>query len=84
MNSNLIDPHFDEIPADEISDAEREARLHAAPRRGLSINETIAHDANKSIGSRGVDTSEVEAGPDLDKNLSETVKKPDELLDLDQ
>jgi len=32
------------------------------PRTGLSINDTIAGNANSSVGSRGVDTSGVEAG----------------------
>lgn len=32
------------------------------PRSGLSINDTIAGNANLSVGSRGVDTSGVEAG----------------------
>jgi Protein of unknown function (DUF2934) len=32
------------------------------PRTGLSINDTIAGNANLSVGSRGVDTSGVEAG----------------------
>jgi hypothetical protein len=32
------------------------------PRSGLSINDTIAKDANLSVGSTGVDTSGVKAG----------------------
>lgn len=32
------------------------------PSRGLSINDTIAANANLSVGARGVDTSGVEAG----------------------
>jgi hypothetical protein len=32
------------------------------PRSGLSINDTIAANANLSVGARGVDTSGVEAG----------------------
>ena len=32
------------------------------PRPGLSINDTIAANANLSVGARGVDTSGVEAG----------------------
>jgi len=84
MNSKLTDPHLDKIPADEITEEEREARLHAGPRRGLSINDTVAYEANHSMGSRGVGTSDVEAGPDLNKNLSETVKKPEDLLDLEK
>jgi hypothetical protein len=32
------------------------------PRVGLSINDTIAANANLSVGARGVDTSGVEAG----------------------
>jgi hypothetical protein len=32
------------------------------PRSGLSINDTVASNANLSVGARGVDTSGVEAG----------------------
>ena len=32
------------------------------PRTGLSINDTIAANANLSVGAKGVDTSGVEAG----------------------
>jgi hypothetical protein len=32
------------------------------PRSGLSINDTIAANANLSVGAKGVDTSGVEAG----------------------
>lgn len=32
------------------------------PRSGLSINDTIAANANLSVGARGVDTSGIEAG----------------------
>jgi hypothetical protein len=64
MKSKLIDPKLDEIPADEVelTDAERAKQLHQKPIRGLSINDTIAHDPNQSIGARGVDTSAVETG----------------------
>jgi hypothetical protein len=64
MNSKLIDPKFDAIPADpvELTEAQREALRHQKPIRGLSINDTIAHNANMSVGARGVDTSAVEAG----------------------
>jgi hypothetical protein len=82
MDSHLIDPKLDQIPADEITEEERQERLHSAPRRGLSINDTIAHDANHSVGARGVGTSDVEAGPDLDKDLSEAVPLPEDKLDV--
>ena len=64
MKSKLIDPKLDEIPADEVelTAAEREALLHQKPIRGLSINDTIARNANHSVGARGVDTSQVETG----------------------
>lgn len=84
MDSNLIDPHFDTIPADEITEQERQARLNAPLRHGLSIQDTVADTANHSVGSRGVGTSDVEAGPTLDEHLSETVKSPKELLDPDK
>jgi hypothetical protein len=60
----MIDPKFNEIPEDteELSEEERKVRTAAAPRRGLSINDTIAREANLSVGGRGVDTSGVQAG----------------------
>ncbi len=84
MDSKLIDPHFDTIPADEITEQELQARLNAPLRHGLSIQDTIAEGANHSVGARGVGTSDVAAGPDLDDHLSETVKSPKDLLDLDK
>jgi hypothetical protein len=64
MTSKLIDPKLDTIPADEVelTDAERERQRRQKPIRGLSINDTIAHNADHSIGARGVDTSRVETG----------------------
>jgi hypothetical protein len=60
----MIDPKFNEIPEDTqaLSEEERKARSAATPRRGLSINDTIAREANLSVGGRGVDTSGVQAG----------------------
>lgn len=64
----MIDPKFNEIPPDvELADdnltaEEREARMRQTPVRGLSINDTIARDANLSVGARGVDTSGAAAG----------------------
>ena len=60
----MIDPKLNEIPVDTepLTEEERQARIRATPARGLSINDTIAHDANLSIGGRGVDTSGVSAG----------------------
>jgi hypothetical protein len=40
----------------------REEERSRKPRSGLSINDTIAANANLSVGARGVDTSGVEAG----------------------
>jgi hypothetical protein len=60
----MIDPKFNEIPADTevLTEQERQARMAATPRRGLSINDTIAREANLSVGGQGVDTSGVRAG----------------------
>lgn len=68
----MIDPKFNKLPADqagdfenipesELSPEQRAARLQK-PRAGLSINDTIAREANLSVGSRGADTSGVTAG----------------------
>jgi hypothetical protein len=60
----MVDPKFNEIPQEggTITKEEREARGRAKAPRGLSINDTIARDANLSVGARGVDTSGVSAG----------------------
>ncbi|HEY1946455.1 MAG TPA: DUF2934 domain-containing protein [Bryobacteraceae bacterium] len=56
----MVDPKFNKLPAP--ADGGRRKSAGAKPRRGLSINETIAADANKSIGAAGVDTSNITTG----------------------
>lgn len=64
----MIDPKFNEIPPDtelaeeNLTEEERAIRRREPAPRGLSINDTIARDANLSVGSRGVDTSGAAAG----------------------
>jgi len=68
----MIDPKLDKVPAksaDDLEDLpesdltqEQGAGGARRPRTGLSINDTIARDANLSVGSRGVDTSGVVSG----------------------
>lgn len=64
----MIDPKFNELPDDGPKVATgvtpEGARAPGAtqPRKGLSINETIAGDSLLSDGSRGVDTSGVRTG----------------------
>jgi hypothetical protein len=59
----MTDPKLNEIPADPRGAAERPRTGQAQPpRQGLSINDTIAADANLSVGGRGVDTSGVVSG----------------------
>lgn len=62
----MIDPKLNELPAGTPAkgsrtntDADRSSRT---AREGLSINDTIASDANLSVGGRGVDASGVRAG----------------------
>ena len=68
----MIDPKLNELPVKRpaeagdagdtsLSQAQQEERLRRS-RAGLSINDTIAADANLSVGSRGVDTSGVVSG----------------------
>lgn len=68
----MIDPKSNKIPAEHVDDLEnipeselsaeqRAARLRK-PRPGMSINDTIARDANLSVGSRGVDTTGMISG----------------------
>jgi hypothetical protein len=56
----MVDPKFNELPAP--TEGRRRPTGAKPPRRGLSINETIAADANKSIGAAGVDTSNITTG----------------------
>jgi hypothetical protein len=59
----MIDPKLDEIPGGpEGASGQKRAQTGARPRQGLSINDTIAADANLSVGGRGVDTSGVRSG----------------------
>ena len=59
----MTDPKFNEIPPDPRSVTEQPRREQTkGPRQGLSINDTIAGDANLSVGGRGVDTSGVVSG----------------------
>ncbi|MBV9082299.1 MAG: DUF2934 domain-containing protein [Acidobacteriaceae bacterium] len=68
----MIDPKLNELPVKRpgetgdaedasLSEAQREERMRRASA-GMSINDTIARDANLSVGSRGVDTSGVVSG----------------------
>ncbi len=74
----MTDPKFNEIPVETpaIPEHERRARANTTPARGLSINDTIARDANLSVGSRGVDTSGVSAGAGA--GAGSTLLTPDE------
>lgn len=59
----MTDPKFNEIPPDPRSLSEQQRAEQAKrPRQGLSVNDTIAADANLSVGGRGVDTSGVISG----------------------
>jgi hypothetical protein len=68
----MTDPKLNELPADARGDFERSreaalseeerARARSRSRAGLSVNDTIAADANLSVGARGVDVSGVSAG----------------------
>lgn len=75
----MIDPKLNEIPVNRTSileedenDSSLTAERRRQPRQGLSINDTIARDANLSVGSRGTDTSGVEAGTGAGAGLSLT------------
>ncbi len=81
MTSKLIDPKLDQIPAEkvELTAAEREKQLHQKPIRGLSINDTIAHNADHSVGARGVSTSQVESGEPVHTDTTNGTPSDDEL-----
>jgi hypothetical protein len=85
----MIDPKFNELPvetADEFADVpesslteERKAERRRRAKAGLSINETVARDANLSVGARGVDSSGVESGAGAGAGLTNTTPAaPDE------
>lgn len=59
----MTDPKLNEIPVDteNLPDEQRRQRAQR-PRPGLSVNDTIAADANLSVGGRGVDVSGVRSG----------------------
>lgn len=59
----MTDPKFNEIPPDPRNVSEKQkVEQGKRPAQGLSINDTIAGDANLSVGGRGVDTSGVRSG----------------------
>ncbi|MBV9759758.1 MAG: DUF2934 domain-containing protein [Acidobacteriaceae bacterium] len=59
----MTDPKLNEIPVEPRGAAERpRSGQGQPPRKGLSINDTIAADANLSVGGHGVDTSGVVSG----------------------
>jgi hypothetical protein len=67
----MIDPKLNELPVEKTRDKEDIAaeKLSAEERaerlrrpQGLSVQDTIAGEANLSVGSRGVDTSGVRSG----------------------
>jgi hypothetical protein len=75
----MIDPKFNELPAeaeDEVEEASltEEQRAERARRRkaGLSINDTVAANANFSVGARGVDVSGVRTGAGAGAGLTST------------
>lgn len=78
----MIDPKLNELPvkrsgtvedADEsaLSPDQGEDRRRQV-RAGLSINDTVARNASLSVGSRGADTSGVEAGTGAGAGLTRT------------
>src|SRR5581483_10907729 len=68
----MIDPKFNDLPVDAEGDfantpegsltEEQKAERLRRRKAALSVNDTIAAEANLSAGSRGVDTSGVAAG----------------------
>jgi Protein of unknown function (DUF2934) len=59
----MIDPKLNEIPADPKKvTGQHGSERDRGSRAGLSINDTIAGDANLSVGGHGVDTSGVASG----------------------
>jgi hypothetical protein len=85
----MIDPKLNELPVDAEGDfadvpessltEEQKAERRKRAKAGLSINETVARDANLSVGARGVDTSGVQSGAGAGAGLTNsTPAAPDE------
>lgn len=77
----MIDLKLNELPVDAAGDFDDvpEESLTERANAGLSINETVARDANLSVGSRGTDTSGVESGAGAGAGLThETTAAPGE------
>ncbi len=78
----MIDPKLNELPADAEGDfadttdttltEEQKAERVRRARAGLSINDTVARDANLSVGSRGVDVSGVKTGAGAGAGMTHT------------
>jgi hypothetical protein len=68
----MIDPKLDKLQEKNTAESKRFSESEgtrdektgrvATPAAGFSINDTIARDANLSVGSRGVDVSGVKTG----------------------
>ncbi len=77
----MIDPQLNKLPVeaedkgkrpeDSLSEAERAERLRRS-RAGLSVDDTIAANANLSVGSRGVDVSGVRSGSGAGAGMTRT------------
>ena len=78
----MIDPKFNDLPVDaegdftdvpegSLTEEQKAARLKLS-KLGLSINDTIARDANMSVGARGVDSSGVETGAGAGAGLTQS------------
>jgi hypothetical protein len=84
----MIDPKFNALPVtaegdfenvaeESLSEAEGTERLRK-PRQGLSINDTVAANANLSVGSRGVDTSGSSVGAGAGAGMTFTTPGDDD------
>ncbi|MGI8958377.1 MAG: hypothetical protein ACR2IV_01170 [Bryobacteraceae bacterium] len=62
---------FADVPENSLTEEQRAGRTRRA-KAGLSINDTIASDANLSVGARGVDSSGVESGAGAGAGLTNT------------
>lgn len=82
----MIDPKLNKVPAQKpaaLQDLPAAARPESRGgqiRRGLSVNDTIAADANRSVGARGVDTSGVEAGAGAGAEMTSITPDTEDLI----
>ena len=72
LNKTRGSGNVQEVPKTEIPDNRKAHASAQRPSSGLSINDTIAQNANLSVGGRGVDVSGVSSGSGAGAGMTNT------------